>query len=174
VGNREVSAASRSGQAAARDKIGPLFEMKYDRREPSTGLRAVDFHQGTPERAFSMGIENHALDFLVERPGASVWISTIGGANSGTRRARLSSVRSPTTISRIDRASTNHPAAAAKSRTSQVMVFFVTNNSVPAIRPRLPLTIFDPTGGPCARTAVLSMTYSLHAPSSYLCRPGSS
>src|ERR1700733_2122454 len=60
-----------------------------------------------PLRACSSGMERRLSTSSVDRPGASVWISTWGGANSGnTSRGAFSSVRMPNTISTADSTTT--------------------------------------------------------------------
>ena len=50
---------------------------------PSTDFERIVFSPGVPFRAFSSGTLMSASTSSVDSPGASVWTSTLGGANSG-------------------------------------------------------------------------------------------
>src|SRR5271163_3349459 len=99
---------------------------------PSTDLERIVFSQGVPLSAFSSGMLIRLSTSSVDKPGASVWISTSGGANSGkTSSGVVSSVRTPNTISTTQAAKT-----ITRNRsdvdTSQVMQnYFLKSNSVP-------------------------------------------
>ena len=64
-------------------QVGPFLEDQHDRRQPEHRFRAERLQPGVPLSAFSSGTLIRLSTSSVDRPGASVWISTSGGANSG-------------------------------------------------------------------------------------------
>ena len=74
--------------------------MSTTDESPSTDFERIVLSQGAPLSAFSMGTVMKLSTSSVERPGASVWISTSGGANSGnTSKAARCVVLTPTKVS---------------------------------------------------------------------------
>src|SRR5271168_3653867 len=100
--------------------------------KPSTDLERIVFSQGVPFSAFSSGMLIRLSTSSVDKPGASVWISTSGGANSGkTSSGVFSNVRTPNTISTTQAANTI-TRKRSEVDTSQVMVvYFAKPNSAP-------------------------------------------
>ena len=64
-------------------RSAPASRISTTDDKPSTDLERMVFTPGTPASALSMGTLISASTSGVDRPGASVWISTRGGANSG-------------------------------------------------------------------------------------------
>ncbi len=54
---------------------------------PSTDFDRIAVMPGVPASELSSGVVTSASTSSLESPGASVWISTRGGANSGRRRS---------------------------------------------------------------------------------------
>ena len=61
----------------------PSSKISTTDDSPSTDFERIVFSPGVPLSAFSSGTLTRLSTSSVERPGASVWISTSGGANSG-------------------------------------------------------------------------------------------
>jgi len=73
-----------------------LLEDQYHRRKSQHALGAQDSERRDPVHGVLDRNADKALDSGVERPGASVWISTSGGENSGnTSIGVLSAARMP-------------------------------------------------------------------------------
>ena len=82
---------------------------------PSTDFDRIVFRPIVPFSAFSSGTLTRLSTSSVDSPGASVWISTRGGANSGkTSRAARWAVRTPTIIKTIDRRQHEHAELSAR------------------------------------------------------------
>ena len=97
AGNRLASVASRScTNCRARIRSVPSSKISTTDDNPSTDFERIVFSQGMPLSAFSSGMLIRLSTSSVDSPGASVWISTSGGANSGkTSSGVVSSVRMP-------------------------------------------------------------------------------
>ena len=123
AGSLPASAARRSCTSwRARIRSVPSSKISTTDDRPSTDFERIVFSQGVPLRAFSSGMLIRLSTSSVDRPGASVWISTSGGANSGkTSSGVVCSVRMPKTMSRIDSASTT-TRSRNEVETSQVML----------------------------------------------------
>src|SRR5262249_54468693 len=75
---------------------------------PRTDLERIVVSPGVPLRAFSSGTLIRLSTSSVDMPGASVWTSTFGGANSGnTSSGAVRIVRPPWARGRAHRASTS-------------------------------------------------------------------
>ena len=109
AGSRGASAASRSCTSCrAAIRSVPSLRISTTDDSPSTDFERIVFSPGVPFSAFSSGTLTRLSTSSVESPGASVWISTSGGANSGkTSSGACRAVRTPTTISTTDSASTS-------------------------------------------------------------------
>ncbi len=100
-----------------------------------------------PLTAFSIGTVTSASTSVVDRPGASVWISTSGGANSGnTSSGTSSAVCTPTTISTAAAASTS-TRNRSDAETNQ-LIHFIAPNSVPNSSAAPAVTTSVPSAGP--------------------------
>src|SRR4051812_9107035 len=81
---------------------------------PSTDFERRVFSQDVPLSAFSSGTLIRLSTSSVESPGASVWISTSGGANSGkTSSGAFRAAWTPTMIRTTERARTRIRARSA-------------------------------------------------------------
>lgn len=79
-------------------EIRPVLEHEDDGREAEHGLGAQRQRNATPWTARSMGVVTRVLTSIADNPGASVWISTRGGANSWkTSTCAELAARHPTT-----------------------------------------------------------------------------
>ncbi len=109
TGSRVASIASRSCTSwRARIRSAPSAKIITTDDRPSTDFDRKVFNPCVPFSAFSSGTLMSASTSSVDSPGASVWISTRGGANSGnTSRGAFLAFSMPTTISTTDRASTS-------------------------------------------------------------------
>ena len=122
---------------------------------PRTLLDRSVFSSLTPFSAFSTGTVTRLSTSAVDRPGASVWISTSGGANSGkTSRGVCVAVRTPTMRSRTARAAatTRRRRAAATRRR---ITYFPAPNSVPNNSATPTVTTCAPGSAPRARTTAV-------------------
>ncbi len=132
----------------------PFSKMRTTDDKPSTDLERRTSRPGTPFMAASSGTLMSASTSELESPGASVWISTSGGANSGnTSNGASLAVLMPTTIRMIESATTgsrSRSEAAISPRTA----YFPTPNSVPKSSAAPTVTTRVPAGGPCRKTAV--------------------
>ena len=108
AGSRLASTVSRSWTSwRARIRSLPSAKIRTTDDRPSTDFERSVLSPWVPFKAFSSGTEIIASTSSVESPGASVWISTSGGANSGkTSSGARCAARMPTTIRTIDRAIT--------------------------------------------------------------------
>ena len=97
VGSRTASAATRSWTyCRALCRSYPSSNSTTTDDSPSTDFDRSVFIPGVPLSAFSSGSEIRLSTSSVDSPGASVWISTLGGANSGnTSIGALPAVRRP-------------------------------------------------------------------------------
>src|SRR6185436_9699312 len=78
--------------------------------------------RGVPFSAFSSGIVTRLSTSSVERPGASVWISTRGGANSGKTSSGVErTARIPARI-KTSAAARTSTRRRSEVETSQVMI----------------------------------------------------
>ena len=109
AGSRGASTASRSCTTCrAAIRSVPSLRIRTTDESPSTDFDRIVFSPIVPLSAFSSGTLIRLSTSSVESPGASVWISTNGGANSGkTSSGAFRAVRTPTIISTIDSASTS-------------------------------------------------------------------
>ena len=83
----------------------PFSKIRTTDDKPSTDLERRTSRPGTPFMAASSGTLMSASTSELESPGASVWISTSGGANSGnTSNGASLAALMPTTIRMIESA----------------------------------------------------------------------
>ncbi len=108
AGSREASTASRSCTTCrAAIRSVPSLRIRTTDERPSTDFDRIVLSPIVPFRAFSSGTLIRLSTSSVESPGASVWISIRGGANSGKTSSGACRARwMPTIISTIDSAST--------------------------------------------------------------------
>src|SRR5262245_42824670 len=85
----------------------PSWKMISTTERPWTDLERSTSSRGMPLTAYSMGSVTSCSISLGDRPGASVWMTTCGGANSGktSRRARRAAL-TPSSSNSTARAST--------------------------------------------------------------------
>ncbi len=109
AGSREASTASRSCTTCrAAIRSVPSLRIRTTDESPSTDFDRIVLSPIVPLSAFSSGTLIRLSTSSVESPGASVWISIRGGANSGkTSRGAFLARWMPTIISTIDSASTS-------------------------------------------------------------------
>ena len=113
--------------------------------------------------AFSSGTVTRLSTSPVERPGASVWISTSGGANSGnTSSGVFCAARDPATIRTSASATTTKRRRSERSTSQRIMgAYFPAPNSTPNSSAAPSVTTRAPAAGPCdstARCPVMSAT----------------
>ena len=115
-GRRACTCAIRSPTICrARMTSVPRSNRIWTDDRPSTDLERSVIRSGTPFTAVSIGTVTRLSTSSVERPGASVWISTMGGANSGNTSSGTSRpARMPRTTSSAARASTRTRWTSAK------------------------------------------------------------
>ena len=100
----------------------PSSKISTTDDSPSTDLERSVFSPGTPFIAASSGTLTSASTSAVDKPGASVWISTSGGANSGkTSNGASRAVRMPTTMSTTDNATTGTRSRNAEAMSPRIM-----------------------------------------------------
>ncbi len=109
AGSRADSTASRSCTTCRADiRSVPSLRISTTDDSPSTDFDRIVLSPIVPLSAFSSGTLIRLSTSSVNSPGASVWISIRGGANSGnTSRGALRALCTPTIISTIDSASTS-------------------------------------------------------------------
>ena len=122
---------------------------------PSTDFDRSVRRSGTPFIAFSSGTVTRLSTSPVDRPGASVWISTSGGANSGkTSSGVFCAARDPATISTMASATTTSRSRSARSISHRILaVYFPAPNSTPNNSAAPSVTTRAPATGPCDNTA---------------------
>ena len=137
-------------------QVGALLEDQHDRRQAEHRFRAQRLEPGTPFSAFSSGTVTRLSTSSVERPGASVWISTSGGANSGNTSSGVLQPRAvPATISTTASATmTNEAGATIRRAGASCPVYLPMPNSMPNSSAAPSVTTRAPTAGPRARIAV--------------------
>ncbi len=108
AGSREASTASRSCTTCrAAIRSVPSLRIRTTDESPSTDFDRIVLSPIVPLSEFSSGTLIRLSTSSVDSPGASVWISIKGGANSGnTSRGAFRARWMPTIISTIDSAST--------------------------------------------------------------------
>jgi hypothetical protein len=93
----------------------PRWNRIWTDDRPSTDFERRVARPGTPLTTVSIGTVTRLSTSSVDRPGASVWISTIGGANSGKTSSGMSCpARSPSRTSRAAMARTSTRCWSAK------------------------------------------------------------
>ena len=122
---------------------------------PSTDFERSVRRPGTPFMAFSSGTVTRLSTSPVERPGASVWISTSGGANSGnTSSGVFCAAREPATIRTSASATTTKRRRSERSTSHRIMgAYFPAPNSTPNSSAAPSVTTRAPAAGPCDSTA---------------------
>ena len=100
----------------------PSSKMSTTDDRPSTDLDRRVLRPGTPFIAVSSGTVTRLSTSPVDSPGASVWISTSGGANSGKTSSGVSSAaRVPAIISTTARATTTKRRRSDDSTSRRIM-----------------------------------------------------
>ena len=97
AGKRLAATDSRSATSCrATIRSDPSLKIKTTDESPSTDFDRRVFSPVVPLSEFSSGTLTSASTSSVDSPGASVWISTSGGANSGkTSSGAFCAVRTP-------------------------------------------------------------------------------
>ena len=140
----------------------PFSKISTTDDKPSTDLERSTSSPGTPFIAASSGTLMSASTSELESPGASVWISTSGGANSGnTSNGASFAALMPTAIRMTDSATTGSRSRSEAAINPRIS-YFPTPNSVPKSSAAPTVTTRVPAGGPCRSTAV-SPTMSANA-----------
>ena len=134
----------------------PSWKIITTDDRPSTDFERSVRRSGTPFIAFSSGTVTRLSTSPVERPGASVWISTSGGANSGnTSSGVFCAARDPATMRTSASATTTSRRRRERSTSQRIMgvAYFPAPNSTPNSSAAPSVTTRAPGAGPCDSTA---------------------
>ncbi len=128
----------------------PVSKISTTDDSPSTDFDRSTVRPGTPFMAASSGTLMSASTSELDSPGASVWISTSGGANSGKTSNGASLVlRTPTTSRITASATTGSRSRSDVPIRARIMGrYFPTPNSVPKSSAAPVVTTRVPGAGP--------------------------